>query len=429
MTERRERIPADEVKDSKRWNLPYWTEPSHLVHNEEHKEDDESVLVEDEEIEVEPLTAEQLELIRQEAFNEGLNQGLVEGRQKGEKLGYEAGHLEGLEKGQIEGRKLGFDSGFEKGETQAREQGEKQAQKNTNNLKTILNAIDQHLDQQKKEISESLPDIILAIAKAVVTQELSQGSEHIVAIVQQAVDSLPLESGHLKIEVNPHDLPYIEAAIEQGEFEGEAHASEKIDEGGCRIHSRYSAVNFTISERWQAIEKQYRRQVQLSLNDNEDDNDDQFNVADMYETLENQHADEEPDNDEDEAIKTDSAVNQDNEVDEEDGNLEHHAQPNTETEAEAEAETESESESETNSQHSNDVAENNHSEIEDASTDDTISQQTQSVDESQEHKDQMASNLAPESQNLEEEKSNQPHQEDAIDTDNASSKKDDDHES
>ena len=412
MTDRRERIPADEVKDSKRWNLPYWTEPSHLVHSEEHAQDDE-VVVEDEEIEVEPLTAEQLELIRQEAFNEGLNQGLIEGRQKGEKLGYEAGHLEGLEKGQIEGRKLGFDSGFEKGEIKALEQGEKNTTKNTNHIKSILNAIDQHLNQQKKEISENLPDIILAIAKAVVTQELSQGSEHIVAIVQQALDSLPLESGHLKIEVNPHDLPYIEAAIEQGEFEGEAHASEKIDEGGCRIHSRYSAVNFTISERWQAIEKQYRRQVQLSMNDNEDDNDDNFNVSDMYETLENQSADEEDVHNEDEAIKTDSVVNQNDEADEinaiddDNDSLENHAEP------------------ETNELDDNLMAEDIQSKTQETSNEEPDSQPTSRVDESQENKDDITSSKASESQKIE----NDEHsQEEQIDTDDFSSHEEDDHE-
>ncbi|MFY0641858.1 MAG: hypothetical protein JXR16_12480 [Bermanella sp.] len=409
MTERRERIPADEVKDSKRWNLPYWTEPSHLVHSEEHAQDDSEVVVEDEEIEVEPLTAEQLELIRQEAFNEGLNQGLVEGRQKGEKLGYEAGHLEGLEKGQIEGRKLGFDSGFEKGEAQALEQGEKSNQKNTNNLKSVLNAIDQHLNQQKKEVSENLPDIILAIAKAVVTQELSQGSEHIVAIVQQALDSLPLESGHLKIEVNPHDLPYIEAAIEQGEFEGEAHASEKIDEGGCRIHSRYSAVNFTISERWQTIEKQYRRQVQLALNDNEDDNDDHFNASDMYDTLESQSAEDEIAADQDEDIKTESTSN---EIDEH-----------------TENKTDHEGDDEINSLDASDSNVDIQSDIDNKSMDEDSSQQALADDEAldEDNKDDVTPPETRESQPADD-KANQSEQDDQVNKGDSLSHEDDDHE-
>ncbi len=71
------------MAESKNWNLPFWTEPASVIKARE-KEEAETI-VEEEEIEIEPLTAEQLEQIRQEAYNEGLQQGLVEGRQKGEK--------------------------------------------------------------------------------------------------------------------------------------------------------------------------------------------------------------------------------------------------------------------------------------------------------------------------------------------------------
>ncbi|MGK0445530.1 MAG: hypothetical protein ACJA1U_002477, partial [Bermanella sp.] len=84
-------------------------------------------------------------------------------------------------------------------------------------------------------------------------------------------NALPLDSGELKIDVNPQDLPFIEAAIEQGDFEGVAHGNENIEAGGCRVHTRYSTVDFTLSSRWADIEKQYRHKLQLSLNANDDD--------------------------------------------------------------------------------------------------------------------------------------------------------------
>ncbi|NVK39514.1 MAG: hypothetical protein HWE18_16425 [Gammaproteobacteria bacterium] len=269
MSERRERIPAEEVSEPKRWNLPFWTEPKHVVHSEEH--DEEEVSVEEEEIEVEPLTAEQLETIRQEAFNEGLEQGLIEGRQKGEKLGYDEGHAEGFKQGEQEGKRLGFDAGFETGEKQAFQNGTLEQEKIAKRFIALLQDAHQQLTDSKQQLLNDIPDIILAMAKAVITEELSQGSEHIITLVQQALDALPLESGELKIEVNPQDLPFIEAAIEQGEFEGVAHSSDNIAAGGCRIHTRYSSVDFTLSERWAHIEKQYRHQLQLALNQDEDD--------------------------------------------------------------------------------------------------------------------------------------------------------------
>jgi hypothetical protein len=63
MSDRRERIPAAEVPDPKLWKLPFWTEPKHIVQAEveAEEEDDSEVLIEEEEIEIEPITAEQLE--------------------------------------------------------------------------------------------------------------------------------------------------------------------------------------------------------------------------------------------------------------------------------------------------------------------------------------------------------------------------------
>jgi len=268
MTDRRERIPADEVKESKRWNLPFWTEPQHLVQNDEPEEE---VLVEEEEVEVEPFTAEQLEAIRQEAYNEGLEQGLVEGRQKGEKLGYDEGFTEGQKAGEMEGKKLGFDAGFEQGEKQAFENTTKEQAEISQRYEKILQNIQQDLSEHKQSLNDVLPEIILSLAKAVVNEELTQGSEHIINLVQQALNALPIDSGDITIEVNPKDLPFVEAAIEQGEFEGKVQARDQVEAGGCRVHTRYSSVDFTLSERWQAIEKQYHHQVHMALRNVSDD--------------------------------------------------------------------------------------------------------------------------------------------------------------
>lgn len=264
MTERRERIPADEVKDSKRWNLPFWTEPNHVVHKEE-VEEPENVFVEEEDIEVEPLTAEQLEAIRQEAYNEGLEQGLIEGRQKGEKLGYDDGFIEGKTSGETEGKKLGYDAGFEQGEKEASEKNEQELNTLTQRYESILTQIQTSLEAEKAQLSEQLPTIIAALAQGVIGAELTQGSEHIVGLVNQAISALPTDSGDVTIEVNPLDVVFVETALEQGQFEGNVVAQDAIDAGGCRVKTRYSAIDFTLSERWQTIEKQYLHQIQLSL--------------------------------------------------------------------------------------------------------------------------------------------------------------------
>lgn len=273
MSDRRERIPASEIPDPQRWQLPSWGEPSHEVRAQMEQEEKDraaaagEVLVEEDEIEVEPLTAEQLEEIRQEAYDAGLEEGLKEGREKGEKEGHEAGHEKGLNEGQIEGRKLGFDAGFEKGESKALAKGEEEIAKTNGTLNSTINELAHELKQHKHILEDNLPLLVTSLAQAVIAAELSQGSEHIVNLVKLALDAFPMESGQINIHVNPQDLPFLEAAFENTDLAKSLMSEDNMEAGGCRLSSRYSAVDFTLDSRWQNILKQYNKQLAMGLND------------------------------------------------------------------------------------------------------------------------------------------------------------------
>ncbi len=265
MSDRRERIPAAEVPDPKLWKLPFWTEPKHIVHAEEEQEDDSEVIIEEAEIEVEPITAEQLEAIRQDAYNEGLEQGLVEGRQKGEKLGFNEGNKTGLYEGKETGEKLGYDAGFLKGEKQAEADADNKSAELSSKLHSCMRNMEKAVNDQKEAIEEFLPELVILIAEAVVTEELSQGSEHIVNIVQQALNSLPTDTSGLTIECSQHDLEFLKNAQIDSDFDAKIKSNEKIPAGGCKIHSRYSAIDFQLSERWGVIVKQYAEQLKVGF--------------------------------------------------------------------------------------------------------------------------------------------------------------------
>ncbi len=274
MTERRERIPAEEISDAKNWNLPFWTEPESVVKAREKEQEVEAeTVVEDEEIEIEPLTAEQLEQIRQEAYNEGLQQGLVEGRQKGEKLGHAEGHKDGLIQGQEEGRKVGLEAGTEHGKTQALLEGKKQTDDTVTQLKSVLTSLEEQLSEQKQAIDELLPELVIMLSRAVVSQELDQGSEHIVALVKAALDALPIGATKFSIDVNALDLPFLDVAFKGTDLSACLTKNDTVQAGGCQVLSEYSTVDFSLSERWKSVLANYQRQLQLGLLDTQSSDD------------------------------------------------------------------------------------------------------------------------------------------------------------
>jgi len=255
-----DRIPAEEVQESKPWHLPYWVEPPHLVQQED------DVLVEEEEIEVEPLTAEQLEQIRQEAYNEGLEQGLVEGRQKGEKLGYDVGHKDGIEEGYKEGLEKGLAEGNEKGEAQALQEGKARTDQKVSELNSVLNELFQPIAQEKEQLDILLPELVLKLVEQIVESELGSGSQHAVNFVKQALLDLPSGAKNIQIFLSPLDLPYVEAAIEQDtnwSDQWDVQVDNGIQAGGCRIVSHESIVDYTREQRWQKLLNQFVENYQL----------------------------------------------------------------------------------------------------------------------------------------------------------------------
>lgn len=265
MGDRRARIPASEVGDEPRnWNLPFWTEPTHVVETPEDLDSDDDVLMEVAEVEtVTPLTADELEAIRQEAYNEGLQQGLEEGREKGEKLGHETGLAQGLKAGHEEGRKEGYDIGKGEGEVEAKGRAEIQRHNLQTQLYEFMQALNAAMLSQQHEIEKILPDVIEHLAKAVVTEELSQGSEHIVHLVKQAISALPVKLKDFTIEINHNDFSFIETALEQKQFSADLQSNEIVEAGGCLIHSEKSLIDFTLSNRWNEVLKDYHQRLQI----------------------------------------------------------------------------------------------------------------------------------------------------------------------
>ena len=64
---------------------------------------------EEAQLEIKPLTADDIEQIRQAAFEEGFGQGKEEGFSKGYEEGREQGNADGIAHGQAEGKKLGLE--------------------------------------------------------------------------------------------------------------------------------------------------------------------------------------------------------------------------------------------------------------------------------------------------------------------------------
>lgn len=164
-------------------------------------------------------TAEQLERIHQQAWQEGY------------RLGHEEGHK----------------AGYETGAQDARVYLER--------LKLLAEAMDADRLRQDEQLAREVLELAMNIAQQVVRTSLKVKPSLILAVVREAMANLPALSGHTRLVVHPQHAPFVRECL-ANEY---AHLSWKVVEdpalepGGFRVENAHSEMDASMEVRWRDI--------------------------------------------------------------------------------------------------------------------------------------------------------------------------------
>jgi len=236
-----DRIPAEQLTAYERWELPVMD----MAGNEPAEITEEVV---EEEIEIKPLTAEELEEIRQAAFIEGQQEGFQLGREEGFREGREAGYAEGRETGYAEGRA----TGEEQGATSKRAEIDAALKR----LEGVTAELMEPIRRQQDEAEQALLNLVLAVSRSVIRREVSLDSQQIRQVVREALEALPRGSDQIKLWVNPQDAPLVREMASQQQEPWVIQEAPEVLPGGCKVESRYSLIDYTIEKRFQLAVRQ-----------------------------------------------------------------------------------------------------------------------------------------------------------------------------
>ncbi|RVT46954.1 flagellar assembly protein FliH [Rheinheimera sediminis] len=198
---------------------------------------------EDTELEIKPLTAEDIEQIRQAAFDEGFAHGKEEGFSKGYEEGREQGSTDGLTQGQAEGKKLGLE--------QASEEIEQKKQE----LAALLDQLQQPLAQINQQVEQQLLQLCLAMAEAVIAVEVKTNPQVILKTLSDATSVLPMQAEQVLIKLHPEDIAVIEqhySAEQLTQQQWQLRPDPSIERGGCLLETPLSSMDRSIKHRLQS---------------------------------------------------------------------------------------------------------------------------------------------------------------------------------
>jgi flagellar assembly protein FliH len=159
--------------------------------------------------EVQPLTLEELEAIRQEAYNEGFA--------------------------------VGEKEGFHSTTLKVRQEAEVALTAKIAGLELLMANLFEPIAEQDTQIEKSLVDLVQHITRQVIQRELAIESTQIEHVMREALKLLPLGVGNVRLYVNPQDFEQVKALRERHE--------ETWRIVGCRVETEHSRIDATIETR------------------------------------------------------------------------------------------------------------------------------------------------------------------------------------
>lgn len=197
-----------------------WALPSFDPEPPEPEPEPEPVPEEIEEVpldEVQPLTLEELESIRQEAYNEGFA--------TGEKEGFHSTTLK------------------------VRQEAEVALAAKLQALELLMVNLFEPIAEQDTQIEKSLVGLVRHVARQVIQRELAMDSSQIEHVMREALKLLPLGVGNVRLYVNPQDFEQIKSLRERHEESWRIVEDEALLPGGCRVETEHSRIDASIETR------------------------------------------------------------------------------------------------------------------------------------------------------------------------------------
>jgi|TARA_B110000211_G_scaffold226149_1_gene279345 flagellar assembly protein FliH len=187
-----------------------------------------------------PLTAQDIEEIRQAAFEEGFSQGKEEGFAKGFEEGKTSGHQEGVI------------SGHEEGVTQGLAEGKETSEQQIAEMQTLLEQLHHPLVNVEKNVEAQLLQLVVQLTQAVTKHEAKTNPDILLSAIAEGIKALPGQESQTQILLHPQDIKLVEKQFGAQHIQEQGWrllAAPQLSSGSCQIENSTSNIDLSVKAR------------------------------------------------------------------------------------------------------------------------------------------------------------------------------------
>ncbi len=148
-----------------------------------------------------------------------------------------------------------YDEAFQKGHAEGVAAGEQLIQQRAARYDELLRALAKPFDRLDESVEKQLVELAIAMVKQLFRREIKINPAHVIGVVREAVQLLPVSSRNVQVHLHPDDASLVRESLSPAEGEPAWSIVEDplITHGGCRITTDNSQIDATAESRLQAV--------------------------------------------------------------------------------------------------------------------------------------------------------------------------------
>lgn len=159
-----------------------------------------------------------------------------------------AGRLQALQKD-------AYEEAWQSGHADGVAAGQQAVLQRATRFDELLRALSRPFEQLDGSVEKQLVELTIAIVKQLFRREIKINPEHVIGVVREAIQLLPVASRTVQVHVHPDDAALIRETLSPAEGEPAWSIVEDplTSHGGCRITTENSQIDATSEARLQAV--------------------------------------------------------------------------------------------------------------------------------------------------------------------------------
>jgi flagellar assembly protein FliH len=159
-----------------------------------------------------------------------------------------AGRLQELQKD-------AYDEAWQKGHAEGVAAGQQEMARRAARYDELLCALNRPFDQLDESVEKQLLELSIALAKQLFRREIKIDPGHVIGVVREAIQVLPIAHRNVQVHLHPDDAALVRESLRPAE--GEPAWSIVEDplgtQGGCRVTTENSHIDATAESRLHAV--------------------------------------------------------------------------------------------------------------------------------------------------------------------------------